>query len=31
MDKFIRSALLLGEGNIELLNTKTVMIFGLVV
>ena len=29
MDKFIRSALLLGEENIELLSTKTVMIFGL--
>ena len=29
MDKFIRSALLLGEENIKILSTKTVMIFGL--
>ena len=28
MDKFIRSALLLGENNIEILSTKTIMIFG---
>ena len=28
MDKFIRSALLLGEENIKKLTTKTVMIFG---
>ena len=28
MDKFIRSALLLGEENINKLTTKTVMIFG---
>ena len=28
MDAFIRSALLLGEDNLDILSTKTVMIFG---